>query len=100
MTQTAAFSCLTNPRPSQKAVLWLQGTPVRIIALTSIAHQWGSLYLDLNDLHWRHREYDPVGGYASSKLANVLFIRTLATRSYPGSKPSRPFLPWWCFCGH
>jgi NAD(P)-dependent dehydrogenase (short-subunit alcohol dehydrogenase family) len=49
----------------------------RIITVSSIAHQGGSL--DLRDLNFAHR-FDGYTAYATSKLANILFTRALARR--------------------
>ena len=49
----------------------------RIITVSSIAHQSGSL--DVNDLTLARR-YDAYAAYAASKLANVLFTLELAKR--------------------
>ena len=49
----------------------------RIITVSSIAHQSGSL--DVNDLTFARR-YDAYAAYAASKLANVLFTVELAKR--------------------
>jgi NAD(P)-dependent dehydrogenase (short-subunit alcohol dehydrogenase family) len=53
------------------------GPAGRIITVSSIAHQSGSL--DVNDLTFARR-YDAYAAYAASKLANVLFTAELAKR--------------------
>jgi NAD(P)-dependent dehydrogenase (short-subunit alcohol dehydrogenase family) len=53
------------------------GPAGRIITVSSIAHQSGSL--DVNDLTLARR-YDAYAAYAASKLANVLFTFELAKR--------------------
>jgi NAD(P)-dependent dehydrogenase (short-subunit alcohol dehydrogenase family) len=56
------------------AVLATQG---RIVVVASMAHQGG--HLDLDDLTFE-RGYEGYRAYASSKLANILFTRSLAQR--------------------
>ena len=51
---------------------------MRIIAVSSSAHQMGGL--DLEDLHFKHRKYSPWKAYGQSKLCNVLFAKELAHR--------------------
>lgn len=50
-------------------------TNARIVTVSSIAHQSGKI--DLSDLQFARR-YDGYEAYAASKLANVLFTRSLA----------------------
>ncbi|XP_061821501.1 retinol dehydrogenase 12 isoform X1 [Nerophis lumbriciformis] len=52
--------------------------PSRVINLSSIAHTMGRIRFD--DLAGE-KNYNPVGAYAQSKLANVLFTRELAKRT-------------------
>ncbi len=54
-----------------------RSAPSRIINVSSVAHQRGTLRLD--DLHG-DRRFDPYGAYAQSKLANILFTKALARR--------------------
>lgn len=56
-----------------------QGTPVRIVAVSSSAHQMDGL--DLNDLHFKKRKYTPWKAYGQSKLCNVLYAKELARRT-------------------
>lgn len=57
----------------------------RVVTVTSKAHMFGRL--DLDDPHWRGRRYRPMGAYAQSKLANLLFTQELQTRlSESGSR--------------
>ncbi|XP_029979694.1 retinol dehydrogenase 12, like [Sphaeramia orbicularis] len=54
-----------------------KSTPARIINVSSMAHSWGSINLeDINS----EKSYDKRGAYSQSKLANVLFTRSLAKR--------------------
>lgn len=67
----------------------------RVVAVTSDAHR--AAELDLTDLNWARRPYRPFAAYASSKLANLLFVAELqrrltasgstlrATAAHPGS---------------
>ncbi|MFN7916640.1 MAG: SDR family NAD(P)-dependent oxidoreductase [Vicinamibacterales bacterium] len=54
------------------------GAGGRVVVVTSDAHR--DVSLDLDDLH-ATRAYDPLVAYRRSKLANVLFARTLARRA-------------------
>lgn len=54
-----------------------KSAPARIINVSSMAHLFGSLNLeDINS----EKSYDKRGAYSQSKLANVLFTRSLAKR--------------------
>ena len=67
----------------------------RVVVVTSDAHRAADL--DLGDLNWERRDYRPFAAYASSKLANLLFMAELqrrltaarstlrATAAHPGS---------------
>lgn len=52
-------------------------SPSRIINLSSIAHQWGTINKD--DLN-SEKSYSKYAAYFQSKLANVLFTKALAKR--------------------
>lgn len=52
--------------------------PSRIINVSSGAHQMARL--DVDDLHFERTQYTPLRAYGNSKLANVLFTRSLARR--------------------
>jgi NAD(P)-dependent dehydrogenase (short-subunit alcohol dehydrogenase family) len=69
---------LKHPIPEVAWVRHMQGTPVRIIAVSSSAHQMDGL--DLEDLHFRHRKYGTWKAYGQSKLCNILFAKELARR--------------------
>lgn len=53
------------------------GSPSRIVSVASSAHKRGTI--DFDDLQ-ATRRYRPVGAYAQSKLANILFTYELARR--------------------
>lgn len=50
----------------------------RVVVISSDAHR--SAELDLSDLNWSRRRYKPFTAYASSKLANLLFLAELQRR--------------------
>ena len=50
----------------------------RVVTLSSEFHKGGKLQLD--DLNWQRRPYDPAQAYKDSKLANLLFARELDRR--------------------
>ncbi|XP_074549345.1 retinol dehydrogenase 12, like [Halichoeres trimaculatus] len=54
-----------------------KSAPARIINVSSLAHTWGSINLD--DIN-SEKSYDKRAAYSQSKLANVLFTRSLAKR--------------------
>ncbi|KAL3151249.1 hypothetical protein ABBQ38_013088 [Trebouxia sp. C0009 RCD-2024] len=56
-----------------------QDTPVRIVAVASLAHMLGGF--DMDDLHFRRRSYYRLKGYGQSKLCNILFAKELARRT-------------------
>ncbi|GLD54576.1 retinol dehydrogenase 12-like protein [Lates japonicus] len=54
-----------------------RSTPARIINVSSLAHSWGKINLeDINS----EKSYNKNEAYSQSKLANVLFTRSLAKR--------------------
>ncbi|TKS87445.1 Retinol dehydrogenase 12 [Collichthys lucidus] len=54
-----------------------RSAPARIVTVSSMAHAWGAINLeDINS----EKSYDKKGAYSQSKLANVLFTRSLAKR--------------------
>ncbi|XP_051538357.1 retinol dehydrogenase 12, like isoform X1 [Myxocyprinus asiaticus] len=54
-----------------------RSTPARIVSVSSMAHQWGTINLeDINS----EKSYDKKKAYSQSKLANILFTRSLAKR--------------------
>ncbi|XP_056306925.1 retinol dehydrogenase 12, like [Danio aesculapii] len=54
-----------------------RSAPARIVNVSSTAHQWGTINLeDINS----EKNYDKQRAYCQSKLANVLFTRSLAKR--------------------
>lgn len=51
----------------------------RIVAISSIAHAFGTIHLD--DLTFKDgKEYSTIAGYANAKSANLLFAKELAKR--------------------
>ncbi|MFP3397545.1 oxidoreductase [Brevibacterium sp. SIMBA_078] len=50
----------------------------RIVAVSSIAHRFGTI--DFDDLQWKRRPYRPMAAYGQSKLANLLFTDELQRR--------------------
>ncbi|KAI1902117.1 hypothetical protein AGOR_G00041410 [Albula goreensis] len=54
-----------------------RSAPARIINLSSMAHSWGTIKLD--DIN-SEKGYDDRKAYGQSKLANILFSRSLAKR--------------------
>lgn len=54
-----------------------RSAPARIITVSSMAHTWGSIKLD--DIN-SEKGYDKKAAYSQSKLANVLFTRSLAKK--------------------
>lgn len=60
-----------------KEKLAAQENPSRIVVVSSIAHTMGSV--DLNDVHFtKGRNYDPWVAYGQTKMANILFAKSLA----------------------
>lgn len=55
-----------------------QGSPVRIVAVSSTVHRHAGF--DIDDLNFRHRKYSGMAAYAQSKLCNILFTKELASR--------------------
>ncbi|XP_028821297.1 retinol dehydrogenase 12-like isoform X2 [Denticeps clupeoides] len=54
-----------------------RSAPARIVNVSSVAHQWGSINLeDINS----EKDYEKKRAYSQSKLANVLFTRSLAKK--------------------
>ena len=49
--------------------------PSRIVNVSSLAHEKGKM--DLTDLNYATKDWDSMGAYRQSKLANVLFSRQL-----------------------
>uniref|UniRef100_A0A8C2ZYM2 Zgc:112332 n=1 Tax=Cyclopterus lumpus TaxID=8103 RepID=A0A8C2ZYM2_CYCLU len=54
-----------------------RSAPARIVVVASVAHTWTGIRLD--DIN-SERSYDTMRAYGQSKLANVLFARSLAKR--------------------
>lgn len=56
-----------------------QGAPSRVINVSSGAHRWAKRGMDFDDFMLQ-RDYDLRRAYGRSKLANILFTRSLAQR--------------------
>lgn len=54
-------------------------SPARVIVVSSGAHMRGGL--DLMDLDWEKRAYEPWLSYGASKAANILFAKQVADRA-------------------
>ncbi len=50
----------------------------RVVVVASASHRSGNL--DVTDLNWQRRGYRPYAAYATSKLANLLFVAELQRR--------------------
>jgi NAD(P)-dependent dehydrogenase (short-subunit alcohol dehydrogenase family) len=65
------------------ALTWLLAPALasgaRVVTLSSLAHRGGGL--DLQDLGFERRRYNPVSAYSASKLANLLFTLELDRRA-------------------
>ncbi|MGH3898323.1 MAG: oxidoreductase [Pseudonocardiaceae bacterium] len=65
------------------ALTWLLGPALgpgtRVVTVSSLAHRGGGL--DLDDLNFRKRRYNPAVAYSASKLANLLFTFELDRRA-------------------
>mmetsp|Transcript_15513 Transcript_15513/g.37892 ORF Transcript_15513/g.37892 Transcript_15513/m.37892 type:complete len:213 (+) Transcript_15513:310-948(+) len=59
--------------------LCTQKSPSRVVSLASTAHTFGQI--DVDDLHYERRKYTPWGAYGQSKLANLLFAKSVADRT-------------------
>ena len=57
-----------------------QDFPSRVVALSSMGHQFQRAPFDFGDLHYKSRSYSRYGAYGQSKAANVLFAKELAAR--------------------
>ncbi len=47
----------------------------RVVTMSSGGYRWG--IIDFDDLNWEKRPYDRVKSYGDSKLANMIFMRSL-----------------------
>ncbi|WP_433204625.1 oxidoreductase [Dactylosporangium sp. CS-047395] len=65
----------------------LAAPAARVVTVSSNAHKRGAV--DLADLHFARRRYQPMTGYAQSKLANLLFARGLQRRLAAVDAPAR-----------
>ena len=60
----------------------LHGAASRVVNVSSEAHR-GSTGLEFGDLQWNNRPFSGFRAYADSKLANLLFTRSLSKRFDP-----------------
>lgn len=58
----------------------LRETRGRVVSVSSLLSMIGDFALDLDDLDWNKREYDPWYAYGASKAQNVLFADEYARR--------------------
>lgn len=58
--------------------LLLESPEARVVTLSSLMHQQAKL--DVDDLDYGRRKYFRINAYTQSKLANLLFTRSLASR--------------------
>jgi NAD(P)-dependent dehydrogenase (short-subunit alcohol dehydrogenase family) len=58
--------------------LMLSHVTDRVVTVSSGAHRLGKI--DLEDLNWERRRYDPWRAYGQTKLANLLFTKELQRR--------------------
>lgn len=63
----------------------LAGEGARVVNVSSLAHQMGSL--DPDDLMWQRRGYSAWPAYGQSKLANLLFTAELSRRAQAAGWP-------------
>ena len=61
----------------------------RVVTVSSNAHRFGSLELD--DLNWHRRSYQPWRAYGQTKLANLLFTLELERRLEVDRSPVRAY---------
>jgi len=60
-----------------------KSAPSRIVCVSSVVHAGSPKSrptIDLDDLKWEKKEYDRGAAYSASKLANVLYAKTLAKK--------------------
>jgi NAD(P)-dependent dehydrogenase (short-subunit alcohol dehydrogenase family) len=67
--------------------LLLPSVTDRVVTISSGAHRMGRINLD--DLNWNRRPYQPWGAYGQSKLANLLFTLELQRRLAAADSPVR-----------
>ncbi|PRW56818.1 short-chain dehydrogenase reductase SDR [Chlorella sorokiniana] len=66
-----------------------QGTPGRVVVLSSSAHGFGRIHID--DLNCERRWYGAWASYGNAKLANLLFVKELARRLQEEGSPVEAF---------
>ncbi|KAH7623221.1 hypothetical protein Ndes2526B_g01639 [Nannochloris sp. 'desiccata'] len=60
-------------------------TPSRVVVVASLNYEIGGI--DLEDLNYENRKYNPIIAYSNSKLATMLFARQLAHRMKAENAP-------------
>lgn len=84
------LQCATNHLgPFALTNLLLPQITERVVTVSSNAHRFGSLELD--DLNWHRRSYQPWRAYGQTKLANLLFTLELERRLEADSSPVRAY---------
>jgi NAD(P)-dependent dehydrogenase (short-subunit alcohol dehydrogenase family) len=67
--------------PLLKATAADADSDVRVVVVSSIAHQYADKPMRLHDLNWfQQGEFTPTQAYFQSKLANILFARELGKK--------------------
>lgn len=66
-----------------KAFIEKPEQPLRIVTTSSIAHKFLA-DMSISDLHYKKRSYTKWGAYGSSKLANVMYAKSLNKRHLTG----------------
>src|SRR5947209_2906486 len=70
--------------PALERAAYTQADAPRVVTIASIAHKRGRI--DTNDLQ-SERNYNPMGAYAQTKLANLIFARELQRRLLASPQP-------------
>ena len=67
-----------------------QGTPVRVVAVSSMAHAFAK-EMPMDDLNWETRKYGSWSSYGQSKICNILFAKELSRRMAAEGAPVAAF---------
>jgi NAD(P)-dependent dehydrogenase (short-subunit alcohol dehydrogenase family) len=70
------------------------GAPSRVVNVTSVGHHAARRGMRFDDLQ-SERRYEGMEAYCRAKLANVLFARELARRTWPGEVTANAVHPGW-----